>query len=164
MKIRFLFWRLFPVFKIKLRYLKIYILRLPWNITYRIKTGTSLWNIPFSPGKPQDFQGFREAGPGTYFIFGRVRLGSIRNKNNGNDASKRLFGSYSRSGIPGFPFRLFCSQEQNSRNILRNILLFRNIPNERALKQLRWRRFYFFCFWKAIGKTEHNFITTFLLI
>ena len=63
---------------------------------------------------------------------GRVRLGSIRNKNNWYNASKRLFGSYSHSRIPGFPFQLFCSQEQNSRNIFRN--LFRNIPNERALK------------------------------
>ena len=70
---------------------------------------------------------------------GRVRLGSIRNKNNWNNASKRLFGSYSHSGIPGFPFRLFYSQEQNNRNIFRNIFrnkfLFRNIPNERALSQ-----------------------------
>ena len=33
---------------------------------------------------------------------GRVRLGSIRNKNNWNNASKRLFGSYSHSGIPEF--------------------------------------------------------------
>ena len=33
---------------------------------------------------------------------GRVRLGSSRNKNNWNNASKRLFGSYSHSGIPGF--------------------------------------------------------------
>ena len=61
-------------------------------------------------------------------VLGRVRLGIFRNKNNWNNASKRLFGSYSYSGIPGFPFRLFCSQKQNSRNI------FRNIPNERALK------------------------------
>ena len=66
-------------------------------------------------------------------LLGCVRLGSIRNKNNWNNASKRLFGSYSHSGIPGFPFRLFCSQEQNSRNIFRNTFLFRNIPNERAL-------------------------------
>ena len=72
-------------------------------------------------------------------ILGRVRLGSIRNKNNWNNASKRLFGSYSHSGIPGFPFRLFCSQEQNSRNIFRNIFLFRNIPNERALSVERKR-------------------------
>ena len=63
---------------------------------------------------------------------GRVRLGSIRNRNNWNRASKRLFGSYSHSGIPGFPIRQFCSQEQNSRNIFRNIFLFWNIPNERA--------------------------------
>ena len=48
--------------------------------------------------------------------------------------SKRLFGSYSHSGIPGFPFRLFFSQGQNSRNIFRNKFSFRNIPNERALK------------------------------
>ena len=51
---------------------------------------------------------------------GRVRLGSIRNKNNWNNASKRLFGSYSHSGIPGFPFRLFCTQEQNSRKSKNN--------------------------------------------
>ena len=79
---------------------------------------------------------------------GRVRLGSIRNKNNWNNASKRLFGSYSRSGIPGFPFRLFYSQEQNSRNIFRNIFrnkfLFRNIPNERALKVPISSKFLFF--------------------
>ena len=29
-------------------------------------------------------------------------MGSIRNKNNWNNVSKRLFGSYSHSGIPGF--------------------------------------------------------------
>ena len=63
---------------------------------------------------------------------GCVRLGSIRNKKNWNSASKRLFGSHSHSGIPGFPFRLFYSQEQNSRNT-EYIFLFRNIPNERAL-------------------------------
>ena len=45
-----------------------------------------------------------------------------------------FFGSYSHSRIPGFPFRLFCSQEQNSQNIFRNIFLFRNIPNERTLR------------------------------
>ena len=48
-------------------------------------------------------------------VLGRVRLGSTRNKNNWNKARKRLFGSYSHSGIPGFPFRLFFSQEQNCR-------------------------------------------------
>ena len=46
--------------------------------------------------------------------------------------SKRLFGSYSHSEIPGFPFRLFCSQEQNSQNIFRNIFLFRNIDPKRT--------------------------------
>ena len=54
------------------------------------------------------------------------------NKNNWN-ASKRLFGSYSHSGVPGFPLRLFCYQGQNSRNIFWNIFLFLNIPNERDL-------------------------------
>ena len=49
---------------------------------------------------------------------GRVRLRSIRSKNNWNNASKRLFGSFSHSGIPGFQFRLFYSQEQNSRNMI----------------------------------------------
>ena len=58
-----------------------------------------------------------------------LRASSIRNKNNWNNVSKSSFGSYSYSGIFGFSFRLFCSQKQNSRNIL----LFRNIPNERAL-------------------------------
>ena len=72
---------------------------------------------------------------GSCFL-GRVRLGSIWNKNNWNNATKRLFGSYSHSGIPGFPSRIFCSQEQNSRNIFRNIFLFRNIPNERALNYI----------------------------
>ena len=57
-----------------------------------------------------------------------------------------FLGANYHFGIPGFPFRLFCSQEQNSRNISRNkfqnILLFRNIPNEHALKKVvvlcRW--------------------------
>ena len=61
-------------------------------------------------------------------------MGSIRKKDNWNNASKRLFGSYSHSGIPRFPFRLFCPSEQNSQNI------FRNIPNERALSSL-FRKF-----------------------
>ena len=65
-------------------------------------------------------------------------MGSSRNKNNWSNARKCLFGSYSHSGIPGFPFRLFYSQEQNSRNIFRNIFrnkfLFQNIPNERVLR------------------------------
>ena len=63
---------------------------------------------------------------------GHNRLGSIRNKDNWNYANKRLFGSYSHSGIPGFPFRFLCSQEHNSLNMFRNIFLFRNIPNEHA--------------------------------
>ena len=61
---------------------------------------------------------------------GRVRLGSIQNKNNWNNAIKCLFGSYSHSGIPGFHSGYSCSQEQNSRNIFRNTFLFRNIPKQ----------------------------------
>ena len=66
-------------------------------------------------------------------IFGRVCLGSFRNKKNWNNASKCVGRSNYHSGIPGFSFRLFCSQEQENRNIFRNTFLFRNIPNERAL-------------------------------
>ena len=37
-----------------------------------------------------------------------TQLGCNRwNKNNSNNASNRLFGSYSHPGIRGFPFRLF---------------------------------------------------------
>ena len=54
---------------------------------------------------------------------GHVRLGSIRNKNNWNNASKHLFGSYSHSGIPGFPFRL-------SRNIFRNTYSYSGYPKQ----------------------------------
>ena len=65
---------------------------------------------------------------------GCVYLGSIQNKNAWNNASKRLFGSYSHSEIRGFPFWLFFSQEQNGQNIFRIIFLFQNIPNECALR------------------------------
>ena len=66
------------------------------------------------------------------WILGHVRLGSIRNKNNWNNVSKRLFGSY-YSGIPEFPFWLFCFW--NSQNIFWDtcIFLFQNIRNERTL-------------------------------
>ena len=56
-------------------------------------------------------------------IQGRVRLGSIRNKNNWNNASKRLFGSYSHSRIPGFHSGYSAPREQNSRNIFRKYIL-----------------------------------------
>ena len=36
------------------------------------------------------------------YIQGRARLGLIRNKNNWNNASKRMFRSYSHSRIPEF--------------------------------------------------------------
>jgi len=49
----------------------------------------------------------------TLWYFGRIRLGSIWNKNNWKNARKHLFGSYSHSGIPGFPFWLFCSWWNN---------------------------------------------------
>ena len=82
-------------------------------------------------------------------------MGSIRNKNNWNNASKRLFGSYSHSGIPGFPFRLFYSQEKNSRNIFRNKFLFRNIPNERALKvRVMSKRDYLQCRISIVSSTS----------
>ena len=78
-----------------------------------------IWNYP-SPGSKRD--------RGDHFK-GRVRLGSIRNKNNWNNASKRAYVwelfSFRNTRIP---FWLFCSQEQNSRNIFRNTFLFRNIP------------------------------------
>ena len=78
---------------------------------------------------------FNVHGNGTLGYLGRVRLGSIQNKNNWNNASKRLFGSYCHFGIPGFPFR--------------NIFLFRNIPNKRApryrphlkMEVSPWKRF-----------------------
>ena len=83
---------------------------------------------------------------------GRVRLGSIRNKNNWNNASMRLFGSYSHSVIPGLPFRVFCSQKQNTRNIF----LFRNIPNERALSLLHL--LYDIDFTRANNKTRFFYV------
>ena len=58
---------------------------------------------------------------------GRVRLGSIRNKNNWNNASKRLFGSYSHSGIPRF---------HSGYSAPRNTFLFRNIPKRTRPKCL----------------------------
>ena len=54
-----------------------------------------------------------------HFALGRIRLGSIQNKNNWNNASKRLFGSYSHSGIPAFP----CSSESIPESIPEYILI-----------------------------------------
>ena len=63
-------------------------------------------------------------------IFGRVRLGSFRNKNNWNNASKRLFGSYSHSGIPGF----HSGYSSRIAGIYSGIHSYSGIfPNERAL-------------------------------
>ena len=46
---------------------------------------------------------------GTRFFSKSLRArSSIQNKRKWNNASKRLFGRYSHSGIPGFPFRQFC--------------------------------------------------------
>ena len=63
---------------------------------------------------------------------GRVRLGSIRNKNNWNNASKRLFGNYSHSGIPGFHSGY--SAPSRIAGIYSGIHSYSGIfPNERAL-------------------------------
>ena len=64
---------------------------------------------------------------------GRVRLGSIRNKNNWNNASKRLFGSYSHSGIPGFHSG-YSAPRSRIAGIYSGIHSYSGIfPNERAL-------------------------------
>jgi len=73
-----------------------------------------------------------------------------------------LFGSYSHSGIPGFPFLLFCSQEQNSWNKFRNIFLFQNIPNERALNvaffgERETTRAFYYYFYKCFTLSEIQF-------
>ena len=61
------------------------------------------------------------------------RLGSIRNKNNWNNASKRLFGSYSHSGIPGFHSGYSAPMSRIAR-IYSGIHSYSGIfPNERAL-------------------------------
>ena len=66
---------------------------------------------------------------------GRVRLGSIRNKNNWNNASKRLFGSYSHSGIPGLHSG-YSAPRSRIAGIYSGIHSYSGIfPNERALSQ-----------------------------
>ena len=61
------------------------------------------------------------------------RVGSIRNKNNWNKASKRLFGSYSHSGIPGFPSG-YSAPRSRIAGIYSGIHSYSGIfPNERAL-------------------------------
>ena len=67
---------------------------------------------------------------------GHVRLGSIRNKNNWNNASKRLFGSYSYSGIPGFRSG-YSAPRSRIAGIYSGIHSYYGIfPNERALGQM----------------------------
>ena len=67
-------------------------------------------------------------------ILGRVRLGSIWNKNNWNNASKRLFGSYSHSGIPGFHSG-YSAPRSRIAGIYSGIHSYSGIfPNERALR------------------------------
>ena len=69
-------------------------------------------------------------------ILGRVRLGSIRNKNNWNNASKRLFGSYSHSGIPGFHSG-YSAPRSRIVGIYSGIHSYSGIfPNERALNNI----------------------------
>ena len=68
-------------------------------------------------------------------LLGRVRLGSIRNKNNWNNASKRLFGSYSHSGIPGFHSG-YSAPRSRIAGIYSGIHSYSGIfPSERALSQ-----------------------------
>ena len=69
-------------------------------------------------------------------ILGCVRLGSIRNKNNWNNASKRLFGSYSHSGIAGFHSG-YSAPRSRLAGIYSGIHSYSGIfPNERALNWL----------------------------
>ena len=63
-------------------------------------------------------------------------MGSIRNKNNWNNASKRLFGSYSHSGIPGFHSG-YSAPRSKIAGIYSGIHSYSGIfPNERALRPL----------------------------
>ena len=92
----------------------------PINIKYKWAWGVQSNNNLTTIYKPLHVNVIRNCNVITVVSvnnLGHVRLGSIRNKNNWNNVSKRLFGSYSHSGIPGFPFRLFYPQEQNSWNI-----------------------------------------------
>ena len=68
---------------------------------------------------------------------GHVRLGSIRNKNNWNNASKRLFGSYSHSGIPGFHSGYSAPRSRIAGILFRNTFLFQNIPKRTRPKLSR---------------------------
>ena len=66
-------------------------------------------------------------------------MGSIRKKNNWNNASKRLFGSYSHSGIPGFRSG-YSAPRSRIAGIYPGIHSYSGIfPNERALSQLEFR-------------------------
>ena len=66
-------------------------------------------------------------------------MGSIRNKNNWNNASKRLFGSYSYSGIPGFHSG-YSAPRSRIAGIYSGIHSYSGIfPNERALNDVRQR-------------------------
>ena len=68
---------------------------------------------------------------------GRVRLGSSRNKNNWNNASKRLFGSYSHSGIPGFHSG-YSAPRSRIAGIYSGIHSYSGIfPNKRALESVQ---------------------------
>ena len=78
---------------------------------------------PGSPPLPQEL---------LWNHYGLVRLGSIRNKNNWNNASKRLFGSYSHSGIPGFHSG-YSAPRSRIAGICSGILSYSGIfPNERV--------------------------------
>ena len=71
---------------------------------------------------------------GSWSDIGRDRLGSIRNKNNWNNASKRLCGSYSHSGIAGFHSG-YSAPRSRIAGIYSGIHSYSGIfPNERALR------------------------------
>ena len=74
--------------------------------------------------------------PSFLAYLGCVRLGSIWNKNNWNNANKRLFGSYSHSGIPGFHTG-YSAPRSRIAGIYSGIHSHSGIfPNERALSVL----------------------------
>ena len=63
-------------------------------------------------------------------------MGSIRNKNDWNNASKRLFGSYSHSGIPGF-YSGYSAPRSRIAGIYSGIHSYSGIfPNKRALSEI----------------------------
>ena len=74
-----------------------------------------------------------------FSVLGRVRLGSIRNKNNWNNASNPSFGSYSHSGKRGFHSG-YSAPRSRIAGIYSGIHSYSGIfPNERTLNESSWR-------------------------